>query len=160
MDPVEILPARVSDRDKLTHLVRELRDFERLVHQARQPGERVAAEHVDYLIRSAEKGAGAIFLAWVGADIAGYVAGWMALDQDPLNFREFASHGYVSDVFVSHRWRGKDIAQQLLGAIENHLKNQGASRLRIHSLARNAAALAAYRGFGFTPMEVVLEKPI
>ena len=160
MDPVEILPARVSDKDKLTQLVRELRDFERRVHQARQPGERVAAEYVDYLVQSVEKGAGAIFLAWVGRDIAGYVAGWMALDQDPLNFPEFASHGYVSDIFVLHRWRGKDIAQQLLEAIENHLKNQGASRLRIHSLARNAAALAAYRGFGFVPMELVLEKTI
>tara|TARA_E500000318_G_scaffold107412_3_gene116661 strand:+ start:311 stop:793 length:483 start_codon:yes stop_codon:yes gene_type:complete len=160
MDAVEILPARASDREGLTDLVRELKDFERYLHQARQPGDRVAAEHVDYLINSAEEGAGAIFIAWVGADIAGFVAGWMALDQDPLNFPELASHGYVSDVFVLHRWRGKDIALQLLGAIENHLKNQGARRLRIHTLARNAAGLAAYRGFGFDPMELVLEKPL
>ncbi|MEP6149827.1 MAG: GNAT family N-acetyltransferase, partial [Nisaea sp.] len=61
---------------------------------------------------------------------------------------------------VLHRWRGKDIALQLLVAIENHLKNQGARRLRIHTLARNAAGLAAYRGFGFDPMELVLEKPL
>ena len=147
MDSVEILPARASDREGLTELVRELKDFERYLHQARQPGERVAADHVEYLIQSAEEGAGAIFIAWVGADIAGFVAGWMALDQDPLNFPELASHG-------------KDIAQQLLGAIETHLRNQGARRLRIHSLSRNAAALAAYRGFGFDPMEIVLEKPL
>lgn len=160
MEPVEILPARESDRDGLTELVRELKSYERYLHQARQPGDRVATSHVNYLIRSAEEGAGAIFIAWVGQDIAGFVAGWMALDQDPLNFPELASHGYVSDIYVRTRWRGKDIAQQLLAAIEDHLKMQGARRLRIHSLARNAAALAAYRGNGFEPLEIVLEKPL
>lgn len=160
MDAVEILPARESDRDGLTELVRELKNYERYLHQARQPGDRVADAHVDYLIGSAEEGGGAIFIAWVGEDIAGFVAGWMALDQDPLNFPELASHGYISDIFVLPRWRGKDIAQQLLGAIETHLHAQGARRLRIHSLARNAAALAAYRGCGFDPLEIVLEKPL
>ncbi|UUX49566.1 GNAT family N-acetyltransferase [Nisaea acidiphila] len=160
MDAVEIFPAHESDRDGLTELVRELKNYERYLHQARQPGDRVAADHVDYLIASAEEGGGAIFIAWVGEDIAGFVAGWMALDQDPLNFPELASHGYISDIFVLPRWRGKDIAQQLLGAIEAHLRTQGARRLRIHSLARNAAALAAYRGCGFDPLEIVLEKPL
>lgn len=160
MDSLEISPARESDRDGLTELVRELRDFERYLLQARQPGERVAEEHVDYLIRSAEDGAGAIFIAWYGDDIAGFVAGWMALDQDPLNFPELASHGFISDIYVSPRWRGKDIAQRLLGTMETHLREQGARRLRIQSLARNAAALAAYRGFGFEPLEIVLEKPL
>lgn len=160
MDVVEIFPARESDREGLTELVRELKNYERYLHQARQPGERVADGHVDYLIRSAEEGGGAIFIAWVGEEIAGFVAGWMALDQDPLNFPELASHGYIADIFVLPRWRGKDIAQQLLAAVEAHLRAQGAQRLRIHALARNAAALAAYRGSGFEPMEITLEKPL
>lgn len=160
MDEVEILPARASDRDGLTELVRELKNYERYLYQARQPGDRVADGHVDYLIQAAEEGGGAIFIAWVGDDIAGFVAGWMAVDQDPLNFPELAAHGYISDIYVLSRWRGKDIAQQLLGAIENHLRAQGARRLRIHSLARNAAALAACRGCGFDPLEIVLEKPL
>jgi GNAT superfamily N-acetyltransferase len=84
----------------------------------------------------------------------------MALAHEQLQFPARASPGFISDSYVLSRWRGKEIAQQLLGAIENHLRAQGARRLRIHSLARNAAALAACRGCGFDPLEIVLEKPL
>lgn len=158
MDLVTIAPAVPEDRDGLVRLAGELLDFERYLYHGRQPGALVAAQHVAELLSSAAAGAGAIFVARVGGELAGYVAGWMAMDGNTLLMPEAAVHGFISDVYVTPRWRGKDIAEKLLYAIETHLAAQGAQRLRTVSLARNAGAIAAYRGFGFEPYEIVFEK--
>ena len=67
--------------------------------------------------------------------MVGVVSGWMAVDNDPLQEVEYQRYGYVSDIFVSSKVRGKWLATKLLKSIEDHLREVGARRLRI-GLAR------------------------
>jgi GNAT superfamily N-acetyltransferase len=86
------------------------------------------------------------------------VAGWMIIDDDQLQHMEFREHGFISNLFVNPDRRGKDIAQHLLYAMEQHLIVSGARGLSVRALARNGPAIAAYQTFDFEPFEITLEK--
>ncbi|GEM_PF-2024705 len=92
------------------------------------------------------------------SDQPGMVAGWMIIDDDQLQHMEFREHGFISNLFVNPDRRGKDIAQHLLYAMEQHLIVSGARGLSVRALARNGPAIAAYQTFDFEPFEITLEK--
>ena len=82
----------------------------------------------------------------------------MIIDDDQLQHMEFREHGFISNLFVNPDRRGKDIAQHLLYAMEQHLIVSGARRLSARALARNGPAIAAYQTFDFESFEITLEK--
>ena len=159
-DGIEIRPALPIDASEIIEMLSDLQDYERWLHQSRRPGSAVAHEHYQRMTAWAAGSDGAVLVAIVEEEVVGVVSGWMAVDNDPLQEVEYQRYGYVSDIFVSSKVRGKWLATKLLKSIEDHLREVGARRLRIGSLARNAAAVAAYRNFGYEPFEVVLEKDL
>ena len=160
MADVFVRPADESDSDVLIEMLRRLQDYERVLHPSRRPGMEVAEFQYKRIVESAKNFGGAILVAVFEEELVGMIAGWMIIDEDQLQYMEFREHGYISDVFVNPQRRGKDIAQHLLYAMEQHLIASGARRLSIGSLARNGPAVAAYRTFGFEPFEITLEKYI
>ena len=82
----------------------------------------------------------------------------MISDDDQLQHMEFREHGFISNLFVNPDRRGKDIAQHLLYAMEQHLIVSGARGLSGRALARNGPVIAAYQTFDFEPFEITLEK--
>ena len=160
MEGLIVRPAVEADREQLIRLMVELQDYERFIHHSRLPGAEVAEGHFERLVDWVEQSAGALVVAEDQDEVVGYAPGWMAVDNDPLQHPDYRRHGYLADVFVTQRWRAKGIARSLLAGIETHLRQSGAKRLRIGSLARNANAIAAYRDFGFEPFELVLEKDL
>ena len=101
-----------------------------------------------------------ILIAEAGGEPVGFVAGWMDEDDDPLQTTEWRRHGYVSDVFVVAEWRRRGVGQHLLWAIANRLREKGARRLRICTLAANGAAIDAFCRFGFQPFEITFDRPL
>ena len=160
MSEVFVRPADESDGDILIEMLRRLQDHERVLHPSRRPGIEVAEFQYKRIIDAAKNFGGAILVAVFEEELVGMIAGWMIIDEDQLQYMEFREHGYISDLFVSPDRRGKDIAQHLLYAMEQHLIASGARRLSISTLARNSPATAAYRTFGFEPFEITLEKYI
>jgi ribosomal protein S18 acetylase RimI-like enzyme len=160
MAEVFVRPADESDAAILIEMLRRLRDHERVLHPSRRPGMEVAEYQYKRIVDAAKNFGGAILVAVFEEELVGMIAGWMIIDEDQLQYMEFREHGYISDLFVSPDRRGKDIAQHLLYAMEQHLIASGARRLSIGSLARNGPAIAAYRTFGFEPFEITLEKYI
>jgi len=158
MSEVYVRPAEEDDRDLLIDMVRNLQDYERYLHPSRRPGYEVAEFDYTRSVEAAKKFGGAILVAVLEDELVGMIAGWMIIDRDELQHMEFRDHGYISALYVSPERRGKDIAQHLLWAMEQHLMASGATRLTIGSLARNSPAIAAYRTFGFEPFEITLEK--
>ena len=155
---IAIRPAGPADRGVLIAFVREIQDAERAMHPSRLPGAEVAEGYYEGLVaRSAEfliaEEAG-------GGRPVGFVAGWLDEDDDPLQTREWRRHGLISDLFVAADRRGEGIAQRLLGAMADRLRELGAGRLRICAVAPNAPAIAAYRRFGFEPFEITFDKPL
>ena len=160
MAEVFVRPADESDGDILIEMLRRLQDLERVLHPSRRPGMEVAEFQYKRIVDAAKNFGGAILVAVLEEEVVGMIAGWMIIDDDQLQYMEFREHGYISDLFVSPDRRGKDIAQHLLYAMEQHLIASGARRLSISTLARNGPATAAYRTFGFEPFEITLEKYI
>ncbi|MDG2285266.1 MAG: GNAT family N-acetyltransferase [Alphaproteobacteria bacterium] len=160
MSEVFVRPADESDRDILVEMLRRLQDHERVLHPSRRPGVEVAEFQYKRVIDAGKNFGGAVLVAVLEEELVGMIAGWMIIDDDQLQHMEFREHGYISDLFVTPERRGKDIAQHLLYAMEQHLIASGARRLSIGALARNGPAIAAYRTFGFEPFEITLEKYI
>jgi ribosomal protein S18 acetylase RimI-like enzyme len=145
-----------ADRPILLDFIHALQEAERAIHDSRLPGDEVAGLCYQGLL-----GQGAeILIAETGGEHVGFVAGWLAVDDDPLQTAEWRRHGYVSDVFVAPQWRGRGIGQQLLQAIGDRLQERGARRLRIGALAANGTAIAAFRRFGFQPFEITFDRPL
>ena len=153
---VHIRPAEPDDEDALIGFLRELQDAERAMHPSRLPGREIDRFYYD---RLRERGADFLVAEHDGRPV-GFVAGWLDVDDDPLQSLEWRRHGYVSDLFVAEPCRGRGVAQRLLGAIAEVLRGRGAGRLRIGALCVNEPALAAFRRFGFEPFEVVLDLPL
>ncbi|HET6519163.1 MAG TPA: GNAT family N-acetyltransferase [Geminicoccaceae bacterium] len=153
---VRVRPAEPSDEDALIAFLRDLQDAERAIHPSRLPGREVDRFYYD---RLRERGADILIAEHDGRPV-GLVAGWLDVDDDPLQTPEWRRHGYVSDLFVAGPWRGRGVAQLLLRAIADLLRDRGARRLRIGALCVNDPALAAFRRFGFEPFEVVLDLPL
>lgn len=150
-----IRPYREADRDVVLGFVHALQEAERAIHPSRLPGDEVTEAYGHSLFDRAE-----ILVAEAGGAPVGFVAGWLAVDDDPLQSMDWRRHGWISDVFVAEPYRGRGIAQELLRSMSDRLQAQGATRLRICALANNAASIAAFRRFGFIPFEITFDQPL
>ena len=149
-----IRPARPDDRPALIEFNRALQEAERSMHPSRLPGNEVAAFAYQRLLDQHAE----ILIAEAAGKPVGFVSGWIAEDDDPLQTGEWRRHGYISDIFVASEWRRKRVAQILLDAIAALLESLGAKRLRICALACNSAAIESFKRFGFEPFEVTFDK--
>lgn len=150
---VAVRHADAADEAVLLAFLRALQDAERALSPSRRPGHEVERLYYDRLRTTGSH----ILIAERAGRAVGFVAGRRMLDDDDLQVMAWRAHGYVSDLFVVADQRGRGVAQVLLSAIAERLRAEGARRLRIGSLSANAAALAAYRRFGFRPFEIVLD---
>jgi len=153
---VTIRPHRPGDSEVLRGFIHALQEAERAMHPSRLPADAVTEAYERSLgDRNAE-----ILIAELDSAPVGFVAGWLEVDDDPLQTMTWRRHGWISDLFVAPPYRGRGIAQELLGALSDRLQAQGATRLRICALAVNAPSIAAFRRFGFTPFEITFDKPL
>jgi ribosomal protein S18 acetylase RimI-like enzyme len=158
MTRVAIRPFRPGDRERLIAAITDLQDFERALHDTRRPGVDSADAYFAMLETQIDTGAGALLVAEIDGAFAGWVGCFVVHNDNPAETPDSNVYGYVSDVYVAPERRGRRVAQNLLSAAERHLAEQGVRRVRIGSLAANAAAQAAYTRSGFTPYEVLFEK--
>lgn len=150
---ITVRDATAADAATLIGYLRDLQEWERALCPSRRPGQEVDRACYEHLL---ELGAD-ILLALDRGRAIGFVAGRLRLDEDELMTPAWRWHGYVSDLFVVPDRRGHGVAQTLLQAMADRLRDKGAARPRIGSLCANRAALAAYRRFGFEPFEIVLD---
>ena len=160
---VVVRVAETTDAPTLLRLIADLQNFERAMHDTRVVSSpSFARAYLHQVEQRTSTGAGIIVVAEGrgSADIVGFGAGWIETVEDVAEIEDSNVFGYISDLYVVPDRRGKRIAGLILTALEEHLSSSGVTRLRIASLAENAAALASYRRHGFGPYEVILEKRI
>jgi ribosomal protein S18 acetylase RimI-like enzyme len=159
MDGFMIRAAAPSDRAELRRGVIELQDHERRLHPSRLPGDQIADAYLDWVQkRAAEQGA--VLIAEIDGAFAGFVAGWIEEESHICETPDSNRFGYVSDICVLPAFRGRRIACRLLDALESRLRNEGATRVRLCTLAANSAARASYERSGYAAYEVVYEKSL
>jgi ribosomal protein S18 acetylase RimI-like enzyme len=140
-DPVTIRRAAASDRPHLRRAIIELQDHERRLHATRLPGEQIADAYLAWIERQAADG-GAVLVVETQGIFVGFAAGWVEQGDNIAETADSNRFGYISDVCVMPAYRGQRIALRLLDNLEQHLRRAGVTRLRIASLATNAAARA------------------
>ncbi len=156
---ISVRPAVGEDDANLRRAIVELQEHERQISTTRLPGEQIADRYLAWLHAQVAVD-GAILIAECDGDFAGFVACRIRAEDYPAETPASNRFGYISDICVMPPWRGRGIAGRLLAAAERHLARSGIDRLRIVSLANNAAARAAYARSGFAPYEISFEKPL
>ena len=103
---------------------------------------------------------GAMFLAELDGEAAGYVCCYAGHDDDMMIHAEARPHGYVADIFVAPGQRGRGVGAAMLAAAEDYLAGLGFKQVRLSVLAANADARAVYEKRGYRAYEVIYEKPL
>ncbi|MGF7161771.1 ribosomal protein S18 acetylase RimI-like enzyme [Rhodoligotrophos appendicifer] len=154
-----IRSAQVPDIAVLSALAQELRRHEAMLYQRIAPASQLATSYVEELMAEAAAAEGILLVAEWHRGIAGYIfLRPRVIDEMPDHSQ--IHYAMVDDLVVTRALRGNGIGRRLLEAGEAQARKQGASWIRIGSLARNEAALALYKGAGFQDHLVILEKPL
>jgi ribosomal protein S18 acetylase RimI-like enzyme len=140
--------------------VAAIQDHERQLVPELRTGAEIAADYAAQIVARAGSRGGVLLLAKHGGEAVGFACAWMDTDDDPLLAAAHRDHAYVSDLFVQIEWRGRGIAQRLLGEIEQLMRARGCTRLCITAKAGNNAALRCYEAAGLRPYEVDFWKEI
>ena len=159
MDCIVIRRAELSDRPNLLNAVAELQNYERELHEARLPGEQIADAYTRWMLSGAE-GSGLVLLAENADEFVGFAAAWIEQVENVAETSDSNRFGFISDICILSKYRGKRIANQLLEAIISHFDSAGITRVRVGVLAANRSARLAYERAGFQAYEMIYEKTI
>lgn len=160
MSTIEIRTYAPADRPALLQALIELQNFEMTLHDTRLPGETTAQPYLERMLRAIEAGEGALLIAELDGAFVGFVGCLVVEDDVVQETPDSNRYGYVKDIFVAPRHRGRGVAQTLLAAAEGHLARTGVTRLRLNVLANNPTARRTYERYGFEQYEMLYEKRI
>ena len=138
---VRIEPARPEDVPMILMLIRELAEFERLLHEVTATEERVH-EGLFGPRPSAE-----VVMARIGDEVAGFALYFH-------NFSTFlAKPGiYLEDLYVRQKFRGQGCGEALLRHLASIALARGCGRLEWSVLDWNQRAIDFYKSLGAAPM--------
>lgn len=155
---IHIRPAEAGDHDDLKRGLLALQEYECALHDSRLDAAASADPYLAWMLRQIAQQDGLCLAAFLEGTFIGFVAGWVERQENPAETEDSATFGYISDICLLPKWRGRGFSRPLLLEMERYFAKKAVRRLRISTLAANDAALAAYRGVGFHPYEVTLEK--
>jgi GNAT superfamily N-acetyltransferase len=139
---INIRAAVPGDFALITSLIRELADYEELLHEVRFDYE------VMYANLFGERPAAEVLIGEVDGLAAGFA----------LHFQTFSTFEgrpgiYLEDLFVEPHARGRGLARALLARLAELVIERGGARLEWSVLAWNELAMGFYRTIGAAPVE-------
>lgn len=158
MSDIVIRQATAADRPWLLSAMAAINDHERTLHDSRLPGADCAEAYLDQVETVIAAQGGAMLIAIADSAPVGCIAFHVGRHRNAAETPDSNVHGYASDLYVAETVRGQGIAGRLLAEAERSFREAGLARMRIGSLAANAAAVHAYGKFSFGAYEVILEK--
>lgn len=138
---LRIKPATPADVPIILQLIRELAEFERLLHEV-QATEEQLREHLFGARPSAE-----VVIARIGDEVAGFALFFH-------NFSTFLGRPgiYLEDLYVRQKFRGQGCGGALLRHLARLALERGCGRLEWAVLNWNVQAIEFYRKLGAEPM--------
>ncbi len=154
---VNVRAYRAGDQDCVKRCIIELQDFERVLEADRVEGERVVERNFQELQEEHNQNTGKIFVAEIEEEVVGFIN--IRFEHESQTYlSSLVDYAYISDLVVLHTHRGRGIGTLLLQQAEDFARQQGATDLKIHVLARNQRAADVYQRVGFRPYEITLLK--
>jgi GNAT superfamily N-acetyltransferase len=141
-DTISIAPATPADVPTIRALIRELAEFERLLHEANATDEQIHES-----LFGAKPGA-EVIMARVGDEVAGFALFFH-------NFSTFLGRRgvYLEDLFVRPRFRGGGCGAALLRHLAKIALERNCGRLEWSVLDWNRRAIDFYKALGAVPMD-------
>jgi GNAT superfamily N-acetyltransferase len=139
--PYRILPARPQDAPVIVTMIRELADFERLLHEVR-----ITEDDLRQHLFCARPYAEAALL-WVGPEPVGFAL-WFH------NYSTFAGRPglYLEDLFIRPAHRGHGYGEAVLKHLARLAVERGCARFEWAVLDWNEKAIGFYRKLGAVSM--------
>ena len=160
MADLEIRPARPGDRAILLGFLAAFQDYERGLNPNLRPGAEVAESCLAKIERDMAAHDGVLFMAELTGEAVGFVCCYAGYDHDMMLQEQSRPYGYVSEIFVAPKHRGRGVGVALLDAAEDHLAGLGFSRVRLSVMAANADARTVYEKRGYRAYDVIYEKSL
>lgn len=97
---------------------------------------------------------------FVVAEVQGKVVGYAWGQLAERSSSVLSRLGYIEEVCVDEKHRGKGIAKKLLEELAQLFRKKGCDHMTTHTDAENSAAQALYRSFDMIPVTLELWKPL
>ena len=139
---LHIRPAMPADAATIATLVRELADYEKLLHEAQASADEFRRE-----LESPQPVIRVLIAEWDGAPV-GFALYF-------FNFSTFVGRPglYLEDLFVRPSMRGKGVGRALLRTLARLARERGCGRMEWAVLDWNEPALDFYRSLGARPLK-------
>jgi GNAT superfamily N-acetyltransferase len=139
---IRIKPATPADAPIILQLIRELAEFERLLHEVQATEEQLREQ-----LFGARPGA-EVVIARIADEVAGFALFFP-------NFSTFlAKPGiYLEDLYVRQKFRGQGCGEALLRHLARTAVERGCGRLEWSVLDWNVHAIDFYKSLGAAPMD-------
>lgn len=146
-----------QDEPAILSFLHGLQDYEAGFEPDRRRDPAWALEHWREALRRRADRNGVMLVA----EEDGVAVGW-AFAHDETNelfvVEAERSHGFIAELFVVPEARGRGLGRALIAACEAWARGRGHKLLMIGVLAKNARALRAYEGAGYSPYNLILRK--
>lgn len=139
---IRIKPATSADAPIILQLIRELAEFERLLHEVRATEEQLREQLFG------PRPAAEVVIARIGEEVAGFALFFP-------NFSTFlAKPGiYLEDLYVRQKFRGQGCGEELLRHLARTALERGCGRLEWSVLDWNVRAIDFYKSLGAEQMD-------
>jgi len=139
---IHIAPATPADVPTIRSLIRELAEFERLLHEANATDEQIHES-----LFGPNPGA-EVIIARIGEEVAGFALFFH-------NYSTFLGKRglYLEDLFVRPRFRGSGCGAALLRRLAKIAVERGCGRFEWSVLDWNQRAIDFYKSLGAVPMD-------
>ena len=138
---IRIKPATPADVPIILQLIRELAEFERLLHEMQATEEQLREQLFG------ARPAAEVLIARIGDEVAGFALYFH-------NFSTFlAKPGiYLEDLYVRQKFRGQGCGEELLRHLARTALERGCGRLEWSVLDWNVRAIDFYKSLGAVPL--------
>ena len=157
---VHVRDATVADRLPLIDFMAALNVVEHQWQDDRALDRPAADRHLAYLEDLVRAQAGFTLVAEDGAGLLGFLIGIRDQEEGTYVVPEARAFGYVTDIFVSDRARGRGIGRALMAEAERRFQAAGLPAVRVTALAANRAAGATYEALGYRALYVTYGKAL
>jgi len=155
-EQVTVRRATAADRQSVGRLWLEMMEFHRECDphffQLKPDALEIWLRHLDECLIDEEQ---IVLVAQAEDELVGFAMG--RPNEDPPPFAT-APHGFVTNLSVSERWRGKGVGRQLYAALARELQARGLQEIRLSASALNPVSNAFWRRLGFEPYVVQMRK--
>ncbi len=160
MTDVVVRAALPKDHQFLAACMGGLQEAEIEIEANRDTVDAAAEPHLNWVLDQVAAKEGAVFVAELDGRSVGCLLCTVDEDSGEYVKPRHRRYGYVNDLYVARKVRGKGVADALMGAAEDFFRGKGLTNMRLGVLTENRRARSFYERLGWHSYEQVYRKKL